>query len=121
MKKIMQFRFEGLENPNNYPEFKDKAGFDVYNTTLTAGNIFNDYKLISKIGIQGPIGLKFYLNNGAYPITIGKTGIYELDLENIGRINSIRFDKNDITNFFPNDNLVNRLLIDIVYEGGATS
>ena len=61
MKKIMQFRFEGLENPNNYPEFKDKAGFDVYNTTLTAGNIFNDYKLISKIGIQGPIGLKFYL------------------------------------------------------------
>jgi hypothetical protein len=121
MKKIMQFRFEGAENTNNYPVFKDNAGLDVYDITLTAGNIFNDYKLISKIGIQGPIGLKFYLNNGAYPITIGKTGIYELDLEGIGRINSIRFDKNDITTFFPNDNLVNRLLVDIVYEGGATT
>lgn len=115
MKKIMQFRFEGFGNANNYPAFTD------YNAILTAGNIFDNYKLVSKLGIQGPIGLKFYLNNGEYPITIGKTGIYELDLENIGRINSIRFDRADISTFFPSDNLTNRLLIDIVYEGGASA
>lgn len=113
MKKIMQFRFEGFQNSNNYPRFSD------YNAVLTAGNIFNDYQPISQLGIQGPVGLKFYLNNGTYPITIGSTGIYELDLENLGRINSIRFDKNDISNFFPNHNTKNRLLIDIIYEGGA--
>lgn len=114
MKKIMQFRFEGRDSADNYPAFQD------YNTMLTAGNIFDNYKLVSKLGIQGPIGLKFYLNNGQYPITIGKTGIYELDLEGLnGCINQIRFDQADITAFFPNDNIVNRLLIDIVYEGGA--
>ena len=82
-------------------------------------NIFNDYKLVSEIGIQAPVGTRFYLNGGTYPITIGKTGIYELDLEGIGRINSIRFNREDIQKSFPTGNIVNRLLIDIVYEGGA--
>ena len=113
MKKIMQFRFESFNSANNYPNFTD------YNAILTAGNIFTDYQPISQLGIQGPTGLKFYLNNGAYPITIGSTGIYELNLENLGRINSIRFDKTDISTFFPNGNVKNRLLIDIIYEGGA--
>ena len=113
MKKIMQFRFEGFQNSNNYPNFSD------YNAVLTQGNIFRDYGSISKLGIQGPVGLKFYLNNSAFPITIGKTGIYELDLEGIGRINSIQFEANDITNLFPNDNQTNRLLIDIIYDGGV--
>ncbi len=113
MKKIMQFRFEGFGNVNNYPPFTD------YNARLTTGNIFDNYKLVSKLGIQGPVGLKFYLNNGDYPITIGKTGIYELDLEDIGRINSIRFDRTDISSHFP-EGTNNRLLIDIVYEGGVS-
>lgn len=113
MKKIMQFRYEGPNSANNYPTFAN------YGATLSTGNIFDNYKLISQIGIQAPIGLKFYINNGDYPITIGKTGIYELNLENIGRINYIRFDKADIENFFPEDNITNRLLIDIIYEGGA--
>ena len=115
MRQIMQFRFEGFDSANNYPQFSD------YNGVLINGNIFNDYSLISQLGIQGPQGLKFYLNGGDFPITIGKTGIYELNLEGIGRINTIRFDANDISTFFPNGNTANRLLIDIVYEGGITS
>ena len=114
MKKIMQFRYEGLDNVNNYPVFAD------YISVLTQRNLFNDYKLISKLGIQAPEGMRFYLNNGQYPITIGQTGIYELDLENIGRINSIRFNEADLQLFFPKDNVKNRLLIDIVYEGGLS-
>jgi hypothetical protein len=41
------------------------------------------------LGIQGPDGLKFYLNSSSSPIAIGETGIYELDLEGIGRISAI--------------------------------
>lgn len=115
MKKVMQFRFEGFQNPNNYPNFSD------YNAVLGSGNLFNDYKLISQFGMQAPPGLRFYLNGGSYPITMGETGIYELDLNEVGRINSIRFEAEDISKFFPNDNILNRLLIDIVYEGGINS
>ena len=109
MKRIAQFRFEGFNSPNNYPNFSD------YNAMLTTGNIFHDYRLISKFGIQGPPGLRFYLNNSLNPITIGKTGIYELDLENIGRINSIQFIESEVSNLI--NNTGNKLLIDIVYEG----
>ena len=114
MKKIMQFRYEGFGNSNNYPSFSD------YNTALVNGNIFEDYRLISKLGIQAPIGMRFYLNNGQYPITIGKTGIYELDLEAIGRIHSIRFVEEDLEEYFADEELHNRLLIDIVYDGGTS-
>lgn len=110
MKQIMQFRYEGFNNQNNYPKYSD------YNAKLSRGNIFSDYPLISQLGIQGPPGLRFYLNRGNDPITIGKTGIYELDLENIGRIFAIRFDKNDIENMI--DKTTMRLLIDIIYNGG---
>ena len=71
MKRIAQFRFEGFNSPNNYPNFSD------YNTMLTTGNIFHDYRLISKFGIQAPVGTRFVLNGQA--IRIGATGIYELD------------------------------------------
>ena len=113
MKRIAQFRFEGFNNPNNYPSFSD------YNSVLTTGNIFHDYRLISKLGIQAPVGMRFYLNNSDSPITIGKTGIYELDLENIGRIYSIKFNDADVSKYFPTNNTTNRLLIDIVFDGGT--
>jgi hypothetical protein len=57
---------------------------------------------------------------------IGETGIYELDLEGVGRITSIKFNKDDLDKFYPNDleidtkndgQRADRLLIDIVYEG----
>lgn len=109
MKKIMQFRYEGPNHSNNYPKYSDYMG------QLTRNNIFSNYKSISKFGIQGPPGLRFYLNNSLNPITIGKTGIYELDLENIGRINSIQFIESEVSNLINNTD--NKLLIDIVYEG----
>lgn len=110
MKKIMQFRFEGFQNLNNYPAFSD------YNAVLTEGNIFHDYGNVYQLGIQAPPGLRFYLNNSPHPITIGKTGIYELDLGAAGRINSVKFNPLDIDFFFEQNN--NRLLIDIIYEEG---
>ena len=111
MKKIMQFRYYNYNNPKNYPKYSD------YDQILTRGNIFSDYKLVSHLGIQGPPGLKFYLNNSNNSISIGKTGIYELDLEHLGRIFSIRFDANDLKALVSDQDDV-RLLIDIVYDGG---
>lgn len=48
---------------------------------------------------------------------VGETGIYELNLENIGRISAIRFDKTDLETFYNSEYQSDKLLIDIVYEG----
>ncbi len=121
MKRIMQFRYEGSNSVENYP--KD---LENYREELTKGNIFKNYGEVSQFGIQGPPGLKFKLNNSKYPITIGDTGIYELDLEKVGRITSIRFLNEKENNepkpgsldyYYPEGtNGIRRLLIDIVYE-----
>jgi hypothetical protein len=76
-------------------------------------NILKDHFPVYKLGIQGPAGTKFYLNGGQQPITIGKYGIYELDLTNLGGfISSLSFEKTDAT-----------IIVDIVYEkeGGTAS
>lgn len=110
MKRMMQFRFENNNNENNYPQFVDYIG------KLTLDNIFKGYNSITQLGIQGPPGLIFYLNGGNNPITIGKTGIYELDLGNIGKINRIQFNANSLSALV--EQTSNRLIIDIIYEGG---
>ena len=110
MKHMMQFRYKSLNNENNYPNYSD------YPVELTNRNIFKDYDSISQLGIQAPPGLIFYLNNSPNPLTIGKTGIYELDLEGIGRIHTIRFDINTLEQLISNTE--NYLIIDIIYDGG---
>lgn len=102
MKKIMQFSFSNDENQANRPS-------DLTKEKLAGQNIFEDYGTICQLGIQGPTGLRFYLNGGTDPIQIGQTGIYELELRE-ARITSIRFNLDDI------ESLAGMLLIDIVYE-----
>lgn len=115
MKKIAQFRYRGEgRSADNFPSFAGKPS--TYTEVLTMGNLFHGYGYISKLGIQGPPGLYFYLNSAENPIMIGKTGIYELDLEGVGRITSIRFDKNNLDAFYKTT-VSDKLLIDIVYEG----
>ena len=117
MKKIMQFRYYGSEGEKakkNYPDnFKDPKN---YFWKLIDGNIFDKYGSITKIGIQCRPNVRFYLNKSEYPIEIGATGIYELDLEGYGYIHAIRFDENSLKSFDLPD-ITDRLLIDIVYEG----
>lgn len=111
MKRIAQFRYRGEGHSENYPNY------EFYTDKLTYGNIFQDYGFVSHLGIQGPVGLRFYLNQSSNPIMIGQTGIYELDLENIGRISAIRFDRTDINNYYTDNPRSDKILIDIVYEG----
>lgn len=110
-KKIMQFRYYGKDNSNNYPEVV------TYNN-LYKGNIFEKFSSISQLGIQAEPGTIFFLNNDhLYPIEIGNTGIYELDLQNYGFIYAIQFLQESL-NKYPNENhYTDKILIDVIYEG----
>lgn len=108
-KQIKQFRYYSSASPNNYPTFYNYYGI------LSTGNIFASHGGISHLGIQALPGTKFYLNNSPHSIIIGSTGIYELDMGNLGHIYSIKFDKETL-NWYENNTA--RILIDIVYEGG---
>lgn len=124
-KSIRQFRFYGMpikdSNGNitnehtkaNYPENLDWE-------RLHNGNIFSDYSAITKLGIQGRPGASFWLNDGQYPIYIGETGIYEIDLEGYGQIFKIQFDSATL-DWYNGDGKGDRLLIDIVFEGSGES
>lgn len=111
MKRMMQFRYHGPGNSNNYPS-GSLAERDW------ANNLFYNYGAVSHLGIQGEPGVVFYLNGGNDPITIGNTGIYEIDLEGVGRITSLRFDSKVLNETYNNSASINhRLIVDIVYDG----
>lgn len=84
----------------------------------TTGNILNSNQSVYKLGVQGPAGTIFYLNGSTYPITIGKYGIYELDLTNLdGYISGITFPK--LSEHEEDDAYKERLanvIVDIIYE-----
>ena len=111
MKKIMQFRYFGPDHEQNQP-------LGLTSTDLSEGNIFASYPKVSQLGIQGPPGIKFYINDNINnPIFLGDTGIYELDLEGLGIIYQLNFDKSEMDTVITGVS-ENRLLIDIIYEGG---
>ena len=108
MKKITQFVFYGEDNQKNNPNKLDDWKY----------NLLSKYGPVSHLGIQGEAGIIFYLNNSADPISIGSTGIYELDLENIGYISALKFDMDILTEEYDNHLDTNhKLIVDIVYEG----
>lgn len=74
----------------------------------TGENVLKDYAPVIKIGIQAPEDTMFQLNNGS-DIKMGKYGIYELDLEGLGYIESLVF-KGEIKD---------DIIVDIVYEGSG--
>jgi len=109
-KKIMQFRYYGEENDKNQPSniTKNKLSMNGEN------NIFKDYYPIIQLGIQSIPGTKFYLNNSISPITIGSTGIYELDLNGIAPIMNLSFDAVSLAAIDKNAGA--NLIVDIIYE-----
>ena len=111
MKHIKQFRYYGSKSSNNYPALSNYQGI------LSAGNLFASHGGISQLGIQALPGTKFYLNNSPHSITVGATGIYELDMHGLGHIYSIKFDPTTLASY-DKENSTARILIDIVYEGG---
>ena len=101
--KIMQFRYYGEKVSNNQPS-------NISASNLASGHIFSGYLPITQLGIQTLPGTKFYLNNSIYPVVVGSTGIYELDLKGVTQITEIHFDKRSL-------NLINDyLIVDIIAD-----
>lgn len=114
MKCIKQFRYYKKDSENNYPNNM------TYNN-LVHSNIFKGYGSITQMGVQARPGTVMYLNNEQrYPIVIGETGIYEIDLQGYGQIYAIRFDGKSLADY-EEDGSNATLLIDIIYEGSGAS
>lgn len=107
-KHIMQFRYYNDNSENNQPKGISKE-------TLKNGDIFTEYLPFTQLGIQALPGTRFYLNNNMEgPVIIGSTGIYELELEGISKINNLWFDAKSLELIEENDNV--GLIIDVIYE-----
>lgn len=107
---VKQFRFYSDEDSSkNQPIGSLKAAF-------VSGTVFENYFPILQLGIQSLPGTKFYLNNAVDPIIIGRTGIYELDLDGETEISSMRFDVTSMNNISNNMNAY--LIVDIIFDNG---
>lgn len=105
-KQVKQFRFYGEDNAKNSE--------DMTILNLTKNNIFSSYPEISQLGIQSLPGTEFYLNESTYPIVIGNTGIYELDVAGITDITNIKFEPKSITAI--QNSPTAYLIIDVIYD-----
>ena len=105
-RKIRQFRFYGNGDSRNVP---GGALVKDYQT----GEVFAGVFPIAQLGIQGPPGTKFYLNGSVNPITIGYSGIYDLDIKNGSRVTGLEFDKTTLERITPETS--NYLIVDILY------
>lgn len=113
MKQIKQFVYYGLNNSNNTPQGSEFDNPWIY-------NLFSKYRQISHLGIQGAPGVQFCLNGSKDEdaITIGNTGVYEIDLGGVGYISSLRFLESKLNEFYPEKSSEERrLIVDFIYEG----
>ena len=113
MKKITQFVYYGKKVRESLSKECFPNDLDCWKYNLLA-----NYGSVSHLGIQGEPGVIFYLNHGTDPISIGTTGIYELNLEGIGYISALKFDMDVLEDKYDEqESLTNRVLVDIIYEG----
>lgn len=107
-KHIMQFRYYKDSHINNQP-------VELNADALVYGTVFEKYLPFTQLGIQALPGTRFYLNDNIEgPVIIGSTGIYELELEGISKISSLKFDSKSLKLIADNPNAF--LIIDVIYE-----
>ncbi len=107
-KRIRQVRYYGDGNTKNEPP-------SVSLQTLQTGSTFSETKRIVQLGIQTIPGMKFYINDHDYPVVVGQTGIYELNVDGISYINNLRFDASTLNVIHKNQSNA-YLIIDYLYE-----
>ena len=114
---VRQFRWYGVGDKRNYPD-------GITKPNLKSGSIFfkNNPGVITMLGIQASPGTAFYLNNTEQPTIIGSVGNYQLDLQGIGEITSIRFDEDSLSAIDNANNGVfggtEHIIVDAIYESG---
>ena len=107
-KHVMQFRYYEDNHTNNQP-VELNAG------QLINGTVFAKYLPFTQLGIQALPGTRFYLNDNIEgPVIVGSTVIYELELEGISKISSLKFDSKSLKLIADNPNAF--LIIDVIYE-----
>lgn len=77
-----------------------------YNSQMGAG--------IVQLGIQTLPGVQFTINTSPNPITVGSTGIYELNVDGLTTISSLNIAKQSLDMIDNNENAY--LIVDYVYE-----
>lgn len=107
---VKQFRFYSDSDSSKNQPIGATGG------TFVSGSVFENYFPILQLGIQALPGTKFYLNNATDPIIIGRTGIYELDLDGETEISNMRFDTVSVSNIANNVNAY--LIVDIIFDNG---
>lgn len=83
---------------------------------LISGAAFVDYTPLSQLGVQAPPGTKFYVNGNENPVIVGFTGLFDINLNNGGSINSLSFDRQTLTYIKSNDSAM--LVIDMAFWTG---
>ena len=115
-KKIKQFRYYAENDTNTNPNYTRNYPETISARNLVSGSIFATSTPIVQLGIQALPGTRFFLNGNKYPIIIGNTGIYELDLQGQGEITALSFESRSINAIKENENAY--LIVDIIYEEG---
>ena len=105
-KQIYQYRYYPMSTSRTQPE-------DLTEVSLVNGSIFASRMPITQLGIQTLPGVQFYLNGSTNPISVGATGIYELDMNAEAIITELRFSA-DSVQLIKNSNTA-YLIIDTVY------
>lgn len=110
MAQVKQIRFYGYNSPLNYP-----SGI-TYNELVNGQAFLNSEEKAQKVGIQAPPGTKFLIGGGLHQgnyIVVGSTGIYEIDLTNMGiTIDSIQLYGTSLDQI--NMNNSSSLIVDII-------
>lgn len=110
---VKQFRYYNDDNAEkNQPKTATSPDY-------VSGNIFKSFFPILQLGVQALPGTMLYLNGAIDPVIIGRTGIYELDLEEEVEISDLRFDLYSINAIQNNNNAY--LIVDIIYDNGEES
>lgn len=117
-KQIRQFRYYQEPEMNKNKEIINSLNEpkELKRRELVSGEAFKNCLPIIQLGIQGLPGTKFYLNNNIYPVIIGMTGIYELNLEQKAEITALRFDNESVVAVKDNNNAY--IIVDVVYDDG---
>ena len=105
---FQQFIYNNAQSSKNYPP-------DLTKEALISGNFLPANKTISQLGVRALPGTKFYLNDGAIPIIVGFTGLFEIDLTDGGSIGKMTIDAASLERIEDNDSAY--LVIDIAYWG----
>lgn len=99
-KKVSQVRYFGGGNANG----------NTNATQLMNGSAFK-YPIV-QLGVQALPGTRLLINNSETPLTIGATGIYELNIDGLATITSLMFASASVKNLPATASII----VDYIYD-----